>query len=172
MRPQASLRRSETSRRKIQSRFSVFTTSSQNKNPAPSVNPGTKQLWQTRCDTSANDEISETNIWFHQQWSTSETNIWWITTNMMKFQKQTSDFIKGEPMKFQTQTSDFINTWCLRNAHLTSSTLLAQTIPDSNNNEVSDINWLHQQIVTRQTHIWRTSTHQKVWRHLSGNIAN
>jgi hypothetical protein len=28
----------------------------------------------------------------------------------------------------------------LRNAHLTSSTLLAQTIPDSNNNEVSDIN--------------------------------
>jgi hypothetical protein len=45
------------------------------------VNPGTKQLWQTRCDTSANDEISETNIWFHQQWSTSETNIWWITTN-------------------------------------------------------------------------------------------
>ena len=81
MRPQASLRRSETSRRKIQSRFSVFTTSSQNKNPAPSVNPGTKQLWQTRCDTSANDEISETNIWLHQQWSTSKTNIWWITTN-------------------------------------------------------------------------------------------
>jgi hypothetical protein len=29
---------------------------------------------------------------------------------MMKFQKQTSDFIKGEPMKFQTQTPDFINT--------------------------------------------------------------
>ncbi len=74
MRPQASLKRSETSRRKIQSRFSVFTTSSQNKNPAPSVNPGTKQLWLTHCDTSANDEVSETNIWLHQQWSTSETN--------------------------------------------------------------------------------------------------
>jgi hypothetical protein len=27
---------------------------------------------------------------------------------LIKFQKQTSDFIKGEPMKLQTQTSDFI----------------------------------------------------------------
>ena len=159
MRPQASLRRNETSRKKIQSRFSVFTTSSQNKNPAPSVNPGTKQLWQTRCDTSANDEISETNIWFHQQWSTSETNIWWITnnndevsdTNVWLYQKRTndkvsettSDFIKGEPMKLQTQTSDFIKMihlrnkhlmdhkqrWCLRNKHLTSSTHDASETP-------------------------------------------
>ncbi len=88
MRPQASLRRNETSRRKIQSRFSVFTTSSQNKNPAPSVNPGTKHLWQTRCDIS-NGELTHKNLMDHnQRWSlrnkhlpsstydASETPIW------------------------------------------------------------------------------------------------
>ena len=171
MRPQASLRRSETSRRKIQSRFSVFTTSSQNNNPAPSVNPGTKQLWQTCCDTSANDEISETNIWLHQQWSTSETNIWWITNN----NDEVSDTNVWLFQRWTNEASD-TNTWLhqhmmLRNAHLTSSTLLAQTLPDSNHNEVQN-NLTSPTIVTRQTHIWRTSTRQKVWRHLSGNIAN
>ncbi len=79
--------RSETSRRKIQSRFSVFTTSSQTedvasvtnswsihpkRNPAPSVNPGTEQLWQTNCDISANGGTPETERCSAKR-STSET---------------------------------------------------------------------------------------------------
>ena len=96
MRPQASLRRSETSRRKIQSRFSVFTTSSQNKNPAPSVNPGTKQLWQTRCDISANGDLPQKHLMGQKPptRSTSET--------------------KSDGSQHQR--------WNLRNKHLTSST--------------------------------------------------
>ncbi len=108
MHQEASLKRSETSRRKIQSRFSVFTTSSQHKNPAPSVNPGTKQLWQTRCDISANGDLPQL---------ISDGS---KTTNGPP-QKQTSDGPQPT-MKPRKQTSDFINKWCIRNAHLISST--------------------------------------------------
>jgi hypothetical protein len=173
MRLQASLKRSETSRRKIQSRFSVFTTSSQNKNPAPSVNPGTKQLWQTRCDISANGDLPQ------------------IISDGSKAkndppQKQTSD--GSQPMmKPQKQTSEFINTGCFRNVHLTSSTTDADKLQKSDNvipcwprkylTATKELPQKHNLTipdndVTPETHIWQPSTHQKVWRHLSGKTAN
>ena len=151
------------------------------------MNPGTKQLWQTRCDISANGDLPK------------------IISDGSKAkndppQKQTSD--GSQPMmKPQKQTSDLINTRCFRNVHLTSSTTDADKLQKSDNvipcwprkyrtatkelpqkhnltipnneDETSEANiWLYQHGVTSETHIWQTSKHQKVWRHLSGKTAN
>ena len=155
MRPQASLRRSETSRRKIQSRFSVFTTSSQNKNPAPSVNPGTKQLWQTRCDTSANDEGSEANIWLHPQWSTSKTNIWWITTNNDEVSETNVWLYQGNNDKDSDTDIRLHQVIHLRNTHLMDLMDHKQMMPQKRPSDIihpagPDITWQQPQWSSEQ----------------------
>ena len=76
------------------------------------MNPGTKQLWQTRCDTSANDDIQKQTSDFIHSGPFQKQTFDGSQPTMMKIQKQTSDFIKGATMmKLQTQTSDFINKW-------------------------------------------------------------
>ena len=53
-------------------RISTADASTPKRNPAPSVNPGTGQLWQTNCDTSANGGTPETERCSAQR-STSAT---------------------------------------------------------------------------------------------------